>query len=167
MTREATLELPPASVADNGVLALEDFTPYRLSVLANTVSRALAKVYQRRFGLSVPQWRVMAVLGRFPGLSANEVADKTAMDKVMVSRAVAGLIADGRVVRRVDIADRRRATLRLTSPGTAIYRQIVPVARDYERRLLAALDPADRQALQRLTDQLTGRARDLAAEEGS
>jgi DNA-binding MarR family transcriptional regulator len=144
------------------VLALERFVPYRLSVLTNTVSRALARVYQERFGLSIPQWRVMAVLGRFPSLSANEVADKTAMDKVTVSRAVAGMLADGVLEREPDSADRRRASLRLSRRGKAIYDELVPVARAYERRLLAALSADEQQALDRLMAKLTDRGRELA-----
>ena len=80
-----------------GELHLEDFLPYRLSVLTNRVSSAIARHYSERFDLTVPEWRVMAVLGGAPDLSAREVAQKTAMDKVQVSRAVAGLIASRRV----------------------------------------------------------------------
>lgn len=144
------------------VLALERFVPYRLSVLTNTVSRALARVYQERFGLSIPQWRVMAALGRFPGLSANEVADKTAMDKVTVSRAVAGMLADGVLERQPDTADRRRASLRLSRRGKSIYDELVPVARAYERRLLETLSAEEQQALDRLMAKLTDRGRELA-----
>ena len=140
-------------------LELERFLPYRLSVLANLVSRALARVYQERFALSVPQWRVIAVLARFPDLSASGVAEKTAMDKVMVSRAVAGLARQGRLVRRLDGADRRRSALRLSARGMAVYRAIAPVALAYERQLLAALPREDRAALDRLIDELSRRAR--------
>ena len=149
---------------NDDVLALERFMPYRLSVLTNTVSRALARVYQQRFGLSIPQWRVMAALGRFPGLSANEVAEKTAMDKVTVSRAVAGMLADGVVEREPDSTDRRRASLRLSASGLAIYAELVPVARAYERRLLEILTDEERQALDHLMTKLTRRGRELAAE---
>jgi DNA-binding MarR family transcriptional regulator len=147
---------------DENVLALERFVPYRLSVLTNTVSRALARVYQQRFGLSIPQWRVMAALGRFPGLSANEVADKTAMDKVTVSRAVAGMLADGVIEREPDATDRRRASLRLSRRGLAIYAELVPVAQAYERRLLERLTADELDALDRLMAKLTDRGRELA-----
>ena len=73
-------------------LDLEHFLPYRLSVLSNRVSDAIARVYSERFALGVTEWRVMAVLGRYPDLSASEVAQRTAMDKVAVSRAVARLL---------------------------------------------------------------------------
>ncbi len=82
---------------DIAPLDLEEFLPYRLSVLSNTISSAIAGAYASRFGLTVPEWRIIAVFGRFPGLSAREVAEKTAMDKVAVSRAVSRLRAAGYV----------------------------------------------------------------------
>src|SRR5438552_936344 len=94
-------DAPPAT------LELEQFLPYRLSVLSNRVSGAIAQVYSERFDLGVTEWRVMAVLGRYPGLSASEVAQRTAMDKVAVSRAVAGLVEAGRVERETHDDDRR------------------------------------------------------------
>jgi DNA-binding MarR family transcriptional regulator len=140
-------------------LVLERFLPYRLSVLMLRISNAIARSYERRFRLSVPEWRVMAVLGRFGPLSANGVAEKTQMDKVRVSRAVARLLAAGRVSRRTDRADRRRSILALTSAGEAIHREIVPHAERVEARLLAGLDAAERSALDRLLAKLEVRAR--------
>src|SRR5512147_221812 len=91
-----------AATAEGAPLALDRFLPYRLSVLANTVSTSIARVYARRFGLSVPEWRVMAVLGMSPPLTAGDVCGRTAMDKVRVSRAVARLLRGGLLDRRVD-----------------------------------------------------------------
>jgi DNA-binding MarR family transcriptional regulator len=140
-------------------LALEQFLPYRLSVLMLRISNEIAQSYERRFRLTVPEWRVMAVLGRFGPLSANGVGEKTQMDKVRVSRAVARLVRAGRVSRRVDRADRRRAVLALTPAGRAIHREIVPHARRVEARLLAGLTPAERAALDHLIGKLEARAR--------
>jgi DNA-binding MarR family transcriptional regulator len=139
-------------------LVLEGFLPYRLSVLMLRISNAIAQSYERRFRLTVPEWRVMAVLGRFGPLSANGVGEKTQMDKVRVSRAVARLVAAGRVSRRIDHADRRRAVLALTPAGKAIHREIVPHARRVEARLLAGLTPAERAALDHLMAKLEARA---------
>ena len=144
------------------VLVLEHFLPYRLSVLSNTVSREIARRYEQRFGLSIPQWRVMAVLGRFPDLTASAVVEKTAMDKVMVSRAVAGLAAAGHLNRTPDPGDRRRAALRLSASGRAVYEEIVPVAQAYETELLAALPPDARAAFDALITALTTRAETLS-----
>ena len=145
-------------------LDLEHFLPYRLSVLSNRVSGAIAQAYSDRFGLGITQWRVMAVLGRYPDLSAGEVAQRTAMDKVAVSRAVASLIESGRVRRGTDAGDRRRSVLRLTAAGRRVYREVVPHALEFEQRLLAGLDAAERDVLFRLLDRLD--ALELQAEAG-
>ena len=138
--------------------AIERFLPFRLSVLNNRLTRAVAQVYARRFRLSAPEWRTMAVLGRYGPMSAISVVDRTAMDKVRVSRAVARLVSAGRVSRRVDPADRRRTVLALTAAGRAIHREIVPHARGVEARLLAGLAPAERAQLDRLVAKLEARA---------
>lgn len=139
---------------DAATLDLEHFLPYRLSVLSNRVSGAIARMYSERFGLGVTEWRVMAVLGRYPGLSAGEVAQRTAMDKVAVSRAVAGLVDAGRVERDTHGDDRRRSVLRLSADGRRIYDEIAPLALAFERRLLDGMPPAEREVLFRLLDRL-------------
>jgi DNA-binding MarR family transcriptional regulator len=135
-------------------LDLDHFLPYRLSVLSNRVSDAIARHYSDRFGLSIPEWRVMAVLGQTPGLSAHDVAARTAMDKVQVSRAVANLVSLRRVQRDGDEADGRVTRLSLTPKGRAIYDEIVPLALHLEAVFLAALSPAERETLDRLMDKL-------------
>lgn len=142
---------------------LEQFLPYRLSVLTNTVSNTIADAYQRRFALSIPEWRVLAVLARYPGLSAADVAERTRMDAVAVSRAVARLLAAGRLRRSVSRDDRRRSVLSVSAAGRAVYREVAPLALGYERELLASLDAAQREALHQAVDALTKRARELAA----
>ncbi len=135
-------------------LELERFLPYRLSVLSNRISDAIAREYSRRFALGVTEWRVMAVLGRWPGLTASQVAQRTAMDKVAVSRAVARLLEAGRLSRAADAGDRRRALLHLSQEGQGIHDQVVPQARAFEARVLAGIAPAERDALFRLLDRL-------------
>lgn len=136
-------------------LDLERFLPYRLSVLSNTVSEALAALYGERFNLSVTQWRVIAVLGRYPDLSAVEVAERTRMDKVAVSRAVAELIDSGRLDRQMDRLDRRRSVLNLSVEGRRVYAEIAPLALACEARLLSALSAKERDALEGILDKLT------------
>jgi DNA-binding MarR family transcriptional regulator len=145
-----------------GSLILERFVPYRLSVLSNTVSRAIARIYAERFDLTIPEWRVMAQLGRHGRLSASDIVGLTAMDKVRVSRAVARLVASSRVEASADAADRRRQVLALTMAGKRIYREIVPLALAREASLLDALDPKERQALDRLLGKLQAQATHLA-----
>jgi DNA-binding MarR family transcriptional regulator len=146
-------------------LDLERFLPFRLSVLANRVTRKVAQVYARRFHLSAPEWRTMAVLGRYGAMSANSVVERTTMDKVRVSRAVARLLAHGRVTRRVDPEDRRRAILDLTPQGRAVYEAVVPMVLAVERELLADLNEQERETLLSVIRKLERRAAGEAAGE--
>jgi DNA-binding MarR family transcriptional regulator len=142
-------------------LELDRFLPYRLSVLSNTVSTAIAGAYQERFGLTIPEWRVMAVLAMTPDLSAAEVAQRTAMDKVAVSRAVASLLESKRIARQMARADRRRSLLQLTAAGRKVYSQVVPFALAYERELLAPLSDQEWKTIDRVLRILLGRATEM------
>jgi DNA-binding MarR family transcriptional regulator len=142
-------------------LQLDRFLPYRLSVLSNTVSSAIAGAYEHRFALSISEWRVMAVLGAAHDLSAAEVAQRTAMDKVAVSRAVTSLLRARRIERRVSRSDRRRSLLRLSHAGKRVYREVVPFVLAYERELLRPLGRAERAALDRTLAILLGRATEM------
>ena len=123
-------------------LRLERFLPYRLSVLSNRVSQDIARLYSARFNLSITEWRVMAVLGQQSPLSANTVAERTAMDKVAVSRAVSGLLHKSFLTRTTDTGDRRRSSLQLSTAGYAVFDEIVPLALGIEHKILQALPKA-------------------------
>lgn len=144
-------------------LVLEEFLPYRLSMLSNTVSNTIARDYRDKFGLSIPEWRVMAVLGRFGPSSAGEVCERTAMDKVTVSRAATGLLERGFVARAADPKDRRRSILTLTPGGRRVHGHIVPIALGHESALTDALTKEERQRLSALLAKLQRRAGELAA----
>ena len=145
---------------ERDILDLEHFLPYRLSVLSNRISQDIARLYADRFGLGITEWRVLAVLGRRDDLSAREVAERTAMDKVAVSRAVASLQAAGRIERDTHGDDRRRSVLRLSPAGRAIYEDVAPMALAYQRRLLEGLDPDERATLDRLLTRVEEREAD-------
>lgn len=145
---------PAPATAEHAPLQLEHFLPYRLSILSNTISQAIADDYQRRYDLSVTEWRVMAVLARFEGLSAREVAERTAMDKVAVSRALARLVAANRVNRATHDSDKRRSVLSLTETGWAMHDEVAPMARAREREVLTRLDAEERAWLTRILDKL-------------
>jgi DNA-binding MarR family transcriptional regulator len=147
-------EVDPAGGDAAPVLELERFLPYRLSVVSNRISAAIARLYAKRFDLTIPEWRLMAVLGRFGPMTANALCERTAMDKVRVSRAVARLLEAGRIEREIDPVDRRRAVLALTPAGRAIYVEIVPLALGAEARLLSALTPEERATFERLLAKL-------------
>jgi len=145
--------------SDNKGLILEDFLPYRLAILSHTVSSLIARVYDKRFGLTIPEWRVIAIVGRFPGLSAVEVAERTMLDKVAVSRAVTKLIKAGRIDRDFADADRRRSILTLSEEGRKVHDEIAPLALAMEDDLLHGLDDEQIATLNTVIERLLVRAR--------
>ena len=144
-------------------LLLEKFLPYRLAILSHSVSNSIATVYARRFGLTIPEWRVIVILGRYPGLSAVEVAERTLMDKVAVSRAVTRLIKKGRIDRQFADADRRRSILTLSEQGKQVLAEISPLALGIEDMLLEGLSDQEISTLNRIMDRLLEKADHIAA----
>jgi DNA-binding MarR family transcriptional regulator len=136
------------------VLRLQDYMPYRLSVAANAVSRVIARAYERKFGLKIPQWRLMAVLADEGPMTQQALCGRTVMDKVTVMRAARGLVRRGFVRRLPNRADGRSHRLALTRAGERIYRNIVPLALEHEARLLRGLRKDDIARLDRLLRQL-------------
>ncbi|MDH3441149.1 MAG: MarR family transcriptional regulator [Gammaproteobacteria bacterium] len=147
-----------SSKNDNDLI-LEDFLPYRLAILSHTVSSLIARVYDKRFGLTIPEWRVIAIVGRFPGLSAVEVAERTMLDKVAVSRAVTKLIKAGRIDREFADADRRRSILTLSEDGRKVHDEVAPLALAMEDDLLHGLDDEQISTLNTVIERLLVRAR--------
>lgn len=135
-------------------LELERFLPYRLSVLSNRVSARIATAYAQRFGIGITEWRVIAVLGLYPGLAATQVSERTAMDKVAVSRAVARLLERELIQRDTHGSDRRRSVLELSEAGYRVYDEVVPLALGFERDLLATLDEGERVQFEALLAKL-------------
>lgn len=142
-------------------LILDEFLPYRLARLSSKVSTTIARAYDREFGLSIPEWRVIAILGRFPGLSAVEVAEHTFLDKVAVSRAVTKLIKAGRIDRQFADADRRRSILNLSEAGREVHDGVARLALAFERDLVSGLADDDVKHLNRIMDQLLDKASSL------
>jgi DNA-binding MarR family transcriptional regulator len=131
---------------------LDTFLPYRLALLAETVSQALAIVYRDRFDLSRDEWRILAALSEADEAKTSWVIARTTLDKMRVSRAVARMVEGGLLEKSPDPEDRRNFVLRLLPAGRALYARIVPMALSREEFLLEALDPAERAAfLQTLT----------------
>jgi DNA-binding MarR family transcriptional regulator len=133
---------------------LESFLPYRLSVTTNRVSRAFAAHYQQEFGISIPEWRAIAVLGAFAPLSSNGICERTAMDKAKVSRAVASLLKRGLIEREAHATDQRLIQLTLSKSGQKIYEAIIPRARAIESAVTQGLSKADVAALHRVLDRI-------------
>lgn len=139
---------------NNRILTLERYLPYRLSILSNRVSGIVAEIYKNKFVLSVTEWRIMAVLGESPEISADEVSAKTQIEKSILSRAISRLLNRSLIRRGIDGNDRRRSILALTDTGLSVYDDIVPIAYDYEQMLLECFDEQEREEFSRLIDRL-------------
>src|SRR4249919_1618606 len=145
-------ERPAGSAAgrgDDAPLKLEQFLPYRLNVVASLVSQALSRIYADRYGIGVPEWRVLVTLGQYGMMTGKAIGSHSHMHKTKVSRAVALLERRKLVTRRANRADLREAFLSLTSAGREIYRELAPTALEFARDLLETVDAADREALDR------------------
>jgi len=155
----------PAGLAPSEapVLRLEEFLPHRLNVLSSLVSQALTRVYGR-YGIGIPEWRVLVTLGENGVLTGKVVGAQTHMHKTKVSRAVAQLEERKFLTRRANRADLRESFLSLTPAGRAVYEELAPSALTFMDRLAEVVAIADRPAFDRAVKQLTKRSAELVAE---
>ena len=150
-----------ASASSDVSLTLAGFLPYRLNVAAAAVSEGLARLYATRFGIGIPEWRVLATVGEFRSLTATAIGLHAHMGKAKVSRAAAALETRGLIRRAPNPEDLREAFLVLTPEGEAVYAEIVPLALDYARTLTAEFRPGEEAMLNRLIDRLLRRAGEM------
>ena len=143
-------------------LILERFAPYRLSILSNRISGIIAATYKDRFALSTIEWRIMAVLGEYPGLSGEEVSVKTQIEKSILSRAIQKLLKRHLVERSTDPDDRRRKILTLSVLGLDIYSQIVPMSLEYEEKIMACFNQQERNQFSAYIDRLYAHAKSIS-----
>jgi DNA-binding MarR family transcriptional regulator len=148
MTRRAPLEL-------------ERFLPYRLNVAAESVSRALSRIYGERYGIGIPEWRVIATLGQYRRMTAKAIGHHSHMHKTKVSRAIAELERLALVSRAANKADKREEFLTLTAKGLRIYGELAPAALGFEQALTAPLGSHDAKVLEQLLAKLERRALQL------
>ncbi|WP_299772156.1 MarR family winged helix-turn-helix transcriptional regulator [uncultured Pseudoteredinibacter sp.] len=154
MLQEAQLEKEPS-------LILNQFLPFRLVNIAKRVSDTYSWVYNREFGLSIPEWRILARLGEQPGLSSKLIGEITLMDKSKVSRGVKQLEDKGLLAKNKDQQDNRVYYLSLTEEGQQLYHSIVPTALDWEAELLQALDVSEYRDLFRVLEKLDRRLENM------
>jgi len=133
---------------------LEDFLPYRLSILSNRISQGIAGIYQKKHTLSIIEWRIMAILGSYPNSSASEIVEHTVMDKVAISRGVKKLLKSELILRKPDRYDGRRMNLRLSKQGKEVYQDIIPKAMDFEHQFIDRLSSKDLNDLDRIINKL-------------
>jgi DNA-binding MarR family transcriptional regulator len=155
--QDARAETAPVEEA---VLELQDFLPHRLNVLSSLVSQALTRVYGR-YGIGIPEWRVLVSLGQFGVMTGKAIGSRTHMHKTKVSRAVAQLEQRKLLARRANRDDLREAFLSLTPAGRAIYEELAPRALEFTDRLSEVVAPDDRAAFDRAVRQLTERSAKL------
>ncbi len=142
------------SAANDGTLSLQQFLPYRLSALANRISQSLAVKYSKQYGISVQEWRILAVLGEETKLSAVAITNRIAMDKVAVSRAVKRLIEKDLVIKHLDNKDQRSHELALTTKGVEMYQKLVPIALEHEQQVTDTLTLKEKESLLKLLSKL-------------
>ena len=150
-----------SSPDDDAEFKLDQFFPYQLSILSNRVSNLIARAYEEKFDIRVPEWRVIVVLYAPGTLSASEIADRTLMDRVRVTRTLQALDKKGIVTRAQSETDGRSVRLSLTNYGREIYEEIIPLARDYEKEVLSTLSASDVKKLGTMISKLSDRLTDL------
>ncbi|MEM6618178.1 MAG: MarR family winged helix-turn-helix transcriptional regulator [Pseudomonadota bacterium] len=117
-------------------LQLDRFLPYQLAVLANRVSREFSAVYAEKYGITVPEWRVLVHIWSAGPVSVREVHARVDMDKSKVSRAAARLQVAGYLTKDPDARDRRLVTLALTEQGQHVMDDLIPRAAAFEEELM-------------------------------
>jgi len=148
----------------NDALLLDSYLPYRLSVASNAVSGLIARAYEDRFGLSIPQWRLLCVLAEHQALTQVQIVACTMMDKVTVSRAAQGLAKRRLIGRTQNSSDGRSHVLALTAAGRSLHAETAPLALAYEAALISGLDPTEVLLLKRLLGHLQAAAGQLVGE---
>jgi DNA-binding MarR family transcriptional regulator len=143
-------------------LNLETYLPYRLSVASNKVSALIAKSYESRFGLTIPQWRTLVILSEGQALSQKDLVARSAMDKVTISRAVTALVARGLLARESLKRDKRVDVLTLSDAGRAIVAEVVPMVLEFEASLIAVIGQSDAKILDVMLRKLEAQAAMLA-----
>jgi len=135
-------------------LILRQFIPYRMVNLAKKISDSLSLMYGNEFGLTIPEWRILAHLAEHDRLSAKYIGEVTFMDKSKVSRAVKQLTTKGYLEKEKNEQDSRETFLSLTDLGQQLYRRVAPKALAWESELISVLDASEYRDLMRIMEKL-------------
>lgn len=147
-------------------LQLDQFLPYQLSITSNAVSDLIARSYRGRFGLKIPEWRLMAVLGETASATQRQMVAATHMDKVTVNRATKALEDRGLIGRAPNAADGRSHHLALSATGRELYEQIAPIALAMEAELETILGDEQARTLAKMLGQLRDKVSELEQKHG-
>lgn len=140
---------------------LARFLPYQLSLASNAVSGRIAMEYRQRWGLSIPEWRVMAVLGDAGAMTQRDLTKRTLMDKVAVNRACKVLEERGLAQRQPNEQDGRSHLLDLSEEGRAMHSEIMPMALEMESKLFAGFSADELDLFRSLLEKARFQAEDL------
>jgi DNA-binding MarR family transcriptional regulator len=143
-------------------LILANFAPYRIVALGHAISGRLARAY-RDENITIPEWRVLAVVAQAESVAARDVVRMTPMDKMTVSRAVASLEAKNFVARATSENDRRVSMLSLSKEGRSLFDRVATLALEFEDGLLAALEPEEAALFHSVLQKLEERALDMGS----
>jgi DNA-binding MarR family transcriptional regulator len=132
----------------------EEFLLFRVSSVSRRLANACADVYFAEFGITVPEWRLMAQIGRFGSISAKDIAEKISMDRVSISRAAGKCLADGLIRETPTPLDRRCKVLSFTPKGKALYESIIPRACELANLVEAGLSKTEAKTLKALLGKL-------------
>lgn len=146
-------------------MPLSQFLPYQLSITSNAVSGRIAQEYRQHFGLSVPEWRVMAVLGDSGPLTQRELTQRTLMDKVAVNRACKVLEERGLAARTPNAQDGRSHHLELTETGKTMHGQIMPLALEMERRVFTGFTAEEMAQFRALLERVRGQVGEVDSDD--
>ncbi|HTY66459.1 MAG TPA: MarR family transcriptional regulator [Alphaproteobacteria bacterium] len=144
-----------------GLEVLEHAVPYKLYKLALRGSRAKSAYIKKRVGLSIDEWKVLLLIGTFSPLSTKEVAERSTLDKVRVSRTTDRLVRQGLVTGHRDPEDRRKVELKLTRAGKAKYRGVVDSLATWDSAFVQVLDSKSLTSLIKLLQTLDQRIDEL------
>jgi DNA-binding MarR family transcriptional regulator len=139
----------PAPIAplQGALLDLDRYVPALITFIGNKLSRSASTLYQRSFGINVTDWRILSLLAIEPGIPAARICQVIGFDKGPVSRALALLQRRGLVTIATDPDDGRSHSISLTARGRTVHDQVITVALERERRLLACLREDEREQL--------------------
>ncbi|PXA85544.1 MarR family transcriptional regulator [Nostoc sp. 3335mG] len=143
-------------------LILDRFLPYRLSYTSNLVSDAIADTYKALFGLSIPEWRLVALIAEREGITQQEIGSLSRMDKVTVSRAAIALTERGLIARQPNPADKRSQLLALSEAGRSLYAAVAPKALEMEHAVFGRFSQAELDAFTAMLHRIDAAVLDAA-----
>ena len=150
----------------NRISRLADFLPYLMSITSNAVSSHIADEYRARFGLRIPEWRVITVMGHVGPMTQRELVEATLMDKVAVNRACKVLEEQGVITRSPNDRDGRSHHLELTGEGRRVHAEVMPLTFESYERIFVDITQEERDTLKRLLNRIRDGVRKLEGDAG-